>query len=86
MLETTYLALLIVQALHLLHHRLAKQHISYVEVIAGGVLCIPLTSLPAWLLMSAHLALAGIQIIGSIWIDRLSPQWDVRAGSPPHPP
>ena len=74
--QTTYLALLIVQALHLLHHRLAKRHISFAEVISAGVLCIPPWSpLPAWLLMGAHLSLIAVQMIGSLWIKRLSPNW-----------
>ncbi len=30
--ENTYIALLVVQALHLLHHRLTKRHISFAEV------------------------------------------------------
>ena len=34
--QNTYVALLIVQALHLLHHRLAKRHISFAEVISAG--------------------------------------------------
>ena len=29
--HTTYVALLVVQALHLLHHRLAKRHISFAK-------------------------------------------------------
>ena len=72
--EMTYTVLLIVQALHLLHHRLAKRHISFVEVTAGAVLCIPPAGpVPAMILMTAHLVLTGIQIVGSIWIDKLSP-------------
>lgn len=72
--EVTYTVLLIVQALHLLHHRLAKRHISFVEVTAGAVLCIPPgAAVPAAVLMTVHLALTGIQVIGSIWIDKLSP-------------
>ena len=31
--QTTYIALLIVQALHLPHHRLAKRPVSFAEVI-----------------------------------------------------
>ena len=34
----TYVALLIVQSAHLLHHRLAKRHISFVEVVSAAVL------------------------------------------------
>ena len=74
----TYVALLIVQTLHLLHHRLAKRHISFTEVVSATVLCFPpfLVALPALLFMSGvHLALMAIQIIGSIWIRKLSPDW-----------
>ena len=39
--QSTYIALLIVQALYLLHHRLAKRHISFAEVISAIVLCVP---------------------------------------------
>lgn len=74
--EATYLILLIIQTLHLLHHRIAKRHISFVEVAAAGALCVPLGSLPASILMGLHLGLVGIQIVGSIWIDRLSPKHD----------
>ena len=42
----TYVALLVVQAAHLLHHRLAKRHIS------------------------------AVQIVGSLWIRKLSPDWN----------
>ena len=74
--QNTYLALLMVQALHLLHHRLAKRHISFAEVVSAIVLCVPpWAPLPAWLLMSAHLTLIAVQIIGSLWIKRLSPDW-----------
>jgi hypothetical protein len=74
--EITYTALLIVQALHLLHHRLTKRHISFAEVASSGVLCIPpSTPLPAMLLMATHLLLIGVQVIGSVWIRRLSPDW-----------
>lgn len=73
----TYLALLVVQALHLFHHRLSKRHISFAEVVSAAVLCVPpfLVPLPAWLFISTHLALILIQIIGSLWIKRLSPDW-----------
>lgn len=74
--QNTYIALLVVQALHLLHHRLARRHISFAEVLSGVVLCIPpWASLPAFLLMGAHLALIAVQIVGSLWIKRLSPDW-----------
>lgn len=75
--QYTYFLLLVVQAVHLLHHRLAKRHISFVEGVTGVVLCIPptLTSIGA-LLAIGHLILAAIQIVGSIWIKRLSPEWN----------
>lgn len=74
--QVTYFALLVVQALHLLHHRLAKRHISFAEVISAGVLCVPPWSpLPGWLLMVTHLALIAVQVVGSLWIKRLSPNW-----------
>jgi hypothetical protein len=74
----TYGALLVVQALHLLHHRLAKRHISFVEVVSAGVLCAPpmlLPAIPAWAFISVHGALIVTQIAGSIWIRKLSPSW-----------
>jgi hypothetical protein len=76
--EVTYVALLIVQALHLLHHRLAKRHISFTEVISSTVLCVPpaLGWVPGALLMIAHLLLIAVQVVGSVWIMRLSPEWD----------
>lgn len=74
--QLTYTLLLVIQAFHLLHHRLAKRHISFAEVLSAVVLCIPPSSpLPAWLLMSAHLSLGAVQVIGSVWIKRLSPDW-----------
>lgn len=71
----TFTILLVTQALHLLHHRVAKRHISYVEGVTGVVLCVPLDVAPAWALMTAHLSLVAIQIVGSVAIDRLSPTW-----------
>lgn len=78
--ETSYAALLAVQALHLLHHRLAKRHISFAEVVSAVVLCVPPSSgvVPATLLVIAHLALVGVQLVGSIGIKRLSPDWTTR--------
>lgn len=74
--EITYIALLIVQALHLFHHRITKRHISFAEVISAVVLCVPpWTPLPTWLLMGAHITLIVVQVIGSIWIRKLSPNW-----------
>jgi len=37
--SATFQVLLVVQALHLLHHRLAKRHISFAEVLSGTTLC-----------------------------------------------
>lgn len=78
--EVTYLALLIVQAFHLFHHRLAKRHISYAEVISAAVLCVPpfVVPFPTWLFMATHLSLIIIQIVGSLWIKKLSPNWPRR--------
>lgn len=74
--QATYLALLAVQALHLLHHRLAKRHISFAEVVSALVLCIPpWAPLPAWLLIGAHIILILVQVVGSLWIKKLSPNW-----------
>lgn len=76
---TTYLILLGVQTLHLLHHRLAKRHISFAEVSSSALLCVPTgASVPAPLLMGAHLIMAAVQVIGSLWIKRLSPSWERR--------
>lgn len=73
----TYTVLLVVSALHLLHHRVAKRHISFAEVASATVLCVPITApLPAWILMGAHLAIAAIQVVGSLSIRRLSPDWE----------
>lgn len=74
--ETTYVALLIVQALHLLHHRLAKRHISFAEVASAVVLCVPpWTPVPGFLLMSSPVTLIVVQLVGSFWIKKLSPEW-----------
>jgi hypothetical protein len=75
--EITYFALLIAQALHLLHHRLAKRHISFAEVISSAILCLPpfVIALPAWFFVGTHLLLITIQIIGSVWMKKLSPDW-----------
>ncbi len=74
---TTYIILLVVQALHLLHHRVARRHISFAEVVSAAVLCVPpfAVALPAWAFMGTHLSLVAIQIVGSLWIKRLSPDW-----------
>ncbi len=74
--QNTYIALLVVQALHLLHHRIAKRHISFAEVVSAVVLCVPpWVALPALLLMGTHLTLIAVQIVGSLWIRKLSPDW-----------
>lgn len=74
--QATYIALLVVQALHLLHHRLSKRHISFAEVVSAVVLCVPpWAPLPGWLLMGAHLFQIVVQIVGSLWIKKLSPNW-----------
>ena len=74
--QNTYIALLVVQAIHILHHRLAKRHISFAEVVSSIVLCVPpWAPLPAWLFMGVHLSLIAVQIVGSFWIKRLSPDW-----------
>lgn len=74
----TYIALLVTQALHLLHHRLAKRHVSFAEVVSAVVLCFPpfIVSLPGALFVSAHLTLIAVQIVGSLWIRTLSPDWN----------
>ncbi|HEY3055914.1 MAG TPA: hypothetical protein VGK31_08295 [Thermoanaerobaculia bacterium] len=75
--QVTYVALLIVQTAHLLHHRLARRHISFAEVISSSILCVPLTvALPSWLYMSAHISMIIVQIVGSVWIRQLSPAWE----------
>lgn len=73
----TYVALLVVQAAHLLHHRLAKRHISYAEFVSAVVLCFPpfLVALPGPIFMTTHIALIAVQIVGSLWIRKLSPEW-----------
>ncbi len=73
----TYIALLIVQTLHLLHHRITRRHISFAEVISAAVLCAPpfVVSLPGWVFIAAHLSLIAVQIVGSLWIKKLSPDW-----------
>ncbi len=74
--QITYVALLIVQALHLFHHRMSKRHISFAEVVSAVVLCMPPWSpVPGWLLMTVHLILIAVQVVGSLWIKKLSPNW-----------
>jgi len=76
--QNTYMALLIVQALHLLHHRLAKRPISFVEVATGLLLCVTPGSVADLdpLLPFVHLALCAVQVVGSLFIQKLSPNWD----------
>ena len=77
--QITYVALLLVQTAHLLHHRLAKRHISFAEVASSAILCVPLTlGLPAWIYVAGHLLMIAVQVVGSIWIRRLSPAWQTR--------
>ena len=77
--QLTYILLLVVQTLHLLHHRLAKRHISFAEVVSSAILCVPLTlGLPGWVYSTAHLGMIAVQIVGSIWIRKLSPTWQSR--------
>jgi hypothetical protein len=76
----TYQALLVIQAVHLIHHRLAKRHISFVEGFAAVVLCFPpfLAAEREWLgwaMISVHITLILIQVAGSLFIKRLSPDW-----------
>lgn len=74
--QTTYIALLVVQAAHLLHHRLAKRHISFAEVISASVICVPpWLPLPPVLFIATHVTLIVVQVVGSLWIRKLSPQW-----------
>ena len=78
--QSTYIALLVVQVLHLLHHRLTKRHISFAEVVSAFVLCVrPWVPLPSWALMGAHLSLIAVQVGGSIWIKKLSPNWSEKS-------
>lgn len=78
--QNTYFLLLCTQAAHLLHHRLAKRHISFAEVIAGVVLCVRPGAVQAVdsLLPWVHLGLVAVQIVGSAFISKLSPDWNVR--------
>ena len=74
--QNTYIALLLVQALHLLHHRLAKRHISFAEVISAVVLWVPpWLPVPAALFVTTHITLIVVQLVGSLWIKKLSPEW-----------
>lgn len=76
--KITYMVLLVTQALHLLHHRLAKRHISFAEVISSTILCVPLSApIPAPVFVTAHLGMAAVQVVGSLWIRKLSPDWRI---------
>lgn len=75
--QHTYIALLIVQAFHLLHHRLAKRHISFAEVISAAVLCLPpWLPFPPAVFIATHGTLILVQVVGSLWIRKLSPEWE----------
>lgn len=78
--QNTYLILLVTQAAHLFHHRIVKRHISFAEVVSGAVLCIQPHSFPeiASHLPFVHLALVGVQVVGSLFIQKLSPNWDTK--------
>jgi hypothetical protein len=74
--QATYLALLLVQTLHLLHHRLARRHIRFAEVLSSATLLLHPSAFPAVpgaLFMTAHALLIAVQVVGSLWIRRLSP-------------
>jgi hypothetical protein len=44
--------------------------------MSAVVLCVPpWAPLPAWLLMGAHLAPIAVQVVGSLRIRKLSPNW-----------
>jgi hypothetical protein len=75
--HNSYIILLVVQALHLIHHRLSKRHISFVECAAALVLIYQPSweMVPSMLVVTAHYALVIIQVIGSLFIRRLSPNW-----------
>lgn len=73
----SYPVLLAVQAFHLLHHRLTKRHISFAEVITAFVLLAGTSVflLPGWAIAFSHWVLVAVQLVGSVWIKRLSPKW-----------
>ncbi len=73
--DTTWLALLAVQTLHLLHHVVTKRHISVVEVLTSAALLIPVPvgAVAGLLLMILHVGLILVQFVGSIGIRWLSP-------------
>ncbi len=73
----SWILLAVVQTGHLLHHRLARRHISLAEVTSSALLMVPpgASLVPELVLATAHGTMAAIQVVGSIWIDRLSPDW-----------
>jgi len=79
----TYALLLATLTLHLLHHRLAKRHIGFAEVTSAAVLLVPMSVPAPFLLMAAHLAMVAVLGVGSIWIERLSPEWPRRSDAAP---
>jgi hypothetical protein len=56
-------------------------------VASATLLCLPPSIgtgvVPAWVMVAAHLALAGIQVIGSLNIRRFSPDWKESGASAP---
>lgn len=79
----TYGLLLAALTLHLLHHRLAKRHIGFAEVVSASLLLVPVAAPVPFHLMAAHLAMVAILGVGSVWIDRLSPEWSTRSDTTP---
>lgn len=73
----SWILLAVVQTGHLLHHRLARRHISLAEVTSSALLLAPPGAglVPDLVLATAHGTMAAVQLVGSIWIDRLSPDW-----------
>jgi DNA-binding transcriptional MerR regulator len=56
-------------------HDLMKAKLA--EVASAVVLLVPPTApLPGWALMTADLGLAALQVVGSLWIRKLSPSWE----------
>lgn len=81
----TYVVLLVAQAAHLLHHRLSKRHISYAEVVGAVLLLVPPDTVlvPGGVLSAAHMAMVAVQVVGSLFIRRLSPDWDQAMSADP---
>lgn len=60
--------------LHLFHDQAVKRHISFAEAISAAVLCAP--PFPVELRASVSRQHIGrVQIVGSVWIKKLSPSW-----------